>query len=67
MKICQKCNVFYDDEFVFCPKCASSLTTKIESMFCPYCGKKVESDVDFCPYCGKNLNTDTSYTKKAYT
>lgn len=62
MKICQKCNVSYDDDFAFCPKCGSSLATKIETMFCPYCGKKVESDVDFCPYCGKNLNTDLSYT-----
>ena len=67
MKICQKCNVSYDDDFAFCPKCGSSLAAKIETMFCPYCGKKVESDVDFCPYCGKKLKTDLSYTNAPAT
>ena len=62
MKICQKCNLSYDDDNAFCSKCGLPLTTKTETMFCPYCGKKLESDMEFCPYCGKNLRVGTSYT-----
>ncbi len=62
MKICQKCNLSYDDDNAFCSKCGLPLTAKIETLFCPYCGKKLESDMEFCPYCGKNLRVGTSYT-----
>lgn len=61
MKICQRCNLSYEDDFSFCSKCGSPLTVIIETMFCPYCGKRVENCVDFCPYCGKSLHRDTSY------
>ncbi len=67
MKICQKCNLSYEDDNSFCPKCGSPLTAFVETMFCPYCGKRVESDMEFCPYCGKNLHTNTSYTNTSYT
>lgn len=23
--------------------------------YCPYCGKKLESDFEFCPYCGRKI------------
>ncbi len=62
MKICQKCDLSYEDDNSFCPKCGSPLTAYVETMFCPYCGKNVKSDMDFCPYCGKNLHVGTSYT-----
>ena len=62
MKICQRCNLSYDDDNSFCSKCGLPLTTKVETMFCPYCGKKLESDMEFCPYCGKNLRAGTSYS-----
>ena len=61
MKICQRCNLSFDDDNSFCSKCGSQLTALIETMFCPYCGKKVESDMDFCPYCGKNLCNGTPF------
>lgn len=68
MKVCSKCNIEYDDEFMFCYKCGEKLQQKvevveevieksnIEQIFCPYCGKKVDSDSDFCGFCGKTLH-----------
>ena len=70
MKVCSKCNIEYDDEFMFCYKCGEKLQQKveveeeeeeieksnIEQVFCPYCGKKVDSDSDYCVFCGKILH-----------
>ena len=26
------------------------------TIFCTYCGEKVEENLDICPHCGQNLN-----------
>lgn len=58
VKYCPKCNLQYEDKFAFCHHCGSELHKKIEQIFCPYCGKRIETDGEFCPYCG-NLLFDT--------
>jgi uncharacterized membrane protein YhaH (DUF805 family) len=56
MKICPNCKTEYGDDFSFCGKCGSALLQKVETFFCPYCGKRLEGKMTFCPYCGGNLN-----------
>lgn len=29
-------------------------------MFCPHCGKEINSDTKFCPFCGKNVNEQST-------
>ena len=58
MNVCRKCNLEYDDDFNFCPRCASKLSEvnePVEPRYCQYCGELVDSDSDYCPYCGKSL------------
>ncbi len=60
MKFCQKCQLEMEDKYKFCYQCGGKLQEKVETVFCPYCGEKVETDSDFCPFCGKELNQKTS-------
>lgn len=55
MKICPNCLVEYDDKFSFCNQCGGKLQDKVELVFCPYCGNRMETEGTFCPYCGKSL------------
>lgn len=55
MKYCPKCNLEFEDKFAFCHQCGSGLQKRIEQIFCPYCGKRIEMGGEFCPYCGKSL------------
>ena len=70
MKICPKCNLEYDDEYMFCHHCGSELQIKNEQRYCSYCGQSIDNDSDFCPFCGKSLSqkqsvnhSETSSTK----
>lgn len=47
-----------EDNFKFCYQCGGKLQEKIETVFCPYCGEKVETEGEFCPFCGKALNEE---------
>ena len=67
MKICQSCNLSFENDFSFCSKCGSPLADIIENRFCPYCGKKVENGVLYCPYCGKSLHMDKSYNSSSFS
>ena len=58
MKICEKCNKAYSEEFMFCPKCGGPLIEDCNSR-CPDCKKVVEDDYVYCPYCGCDLNKNT--------
>lgn len=58
MKSCPNCNVELDDKYAFCPQCGSNLLEVIESNFCPYCGKRIETDGEFCPYCGNSMTDE---------
>lgn len=54
MKLCHKCNVYYDDEELrFCSKCGSTLE---EANVCPNCHTVNNSDFVFCIKCGAKLN-----------
>ena len=55
MKFCQKCQLEMDDKYKFCYQCGGKLQEKIETVFCPYCGEKVETEGEFCPFCGKSF------------
>lgn len=63
MRFCQKCNLEYDDKFLFCHKCGSKLQEKIEQNYCPYCGNKIETDGEFCPFCGNSLDETNAVSK----
>ena len=52
MKICQHCQLDFDNKYQFCDKCGGKLKEKIDKLFCPYCGNKIETEGEFCPYCG---------------
>lgn len=51
MKTCNNCNKSFDDEFSFCPYCASELSSG-----CPNCGKEISADFAFCPYCATPIS-----------
>ncbi len=36
--------------------CLHAIPSFAETMFCPYCGKKVDTSYSFCPSCGKSLD-----------
>lgn len=52
MKKCIKCQLEYDDKYVFCRKCGSKLEKEEEEHICPKCGQIVNTDGEYCPYCG---------------
>ncbi len=55
MKVCQHCQLYFDDKYQFCDKCGGKLQEKIDMVFCPYCGNKVETKGKYCPFCGEIL------------
>lgn len=70
MKICQRCNTVYEDEFSFCQKCGFELEKIVEKQFCVHCGKEFQSEGSFCPYCGHsiaNTENDKALTSKPVT
>lgn len=61
MKLCHKCNVYYEDEELsFCPTCGTALE---EANICPKCSTINELDFVFCVKCGAPLkNNGTNKT-----
>ena len=55
MKICQHCQLDFDDKYQFCDKCGGKLQEKIDIAFCLYCGNKIETEGKYCPFCGEIL------------
>lgn len=57
MKLCKKCNVYYEDpELKFCSKCGTTLE---EVNICPHCNAINPPDFLFCAKCGTKLNDDS--------
>ncbi len=54
MKICEKCNIKYEDDQNFCSFCGSRTQQFVEQKNCA-CGNVVEADANFCNFCGRNL------------
>ena len=52
MKKCLNCNLEFDDNSTFCPKCGQKLVSK---NVCPKCGKPIEPSDAFCRHCGAKL------------
>lgn len=55
MKLCNSCQLEFDDKYLFCSKCGGKLQDKNDKVFCPYCGNKIETDGEYCPFCGELL------------
>lgn len=53
MKICKNCNIEYQDNMKFCPKCGTKLESKPN--VCPNCGTEYEEGQKFCSECGSKL------------
>lgn len=60
MRICDKCQLEYDDKFTYCQKCGNKLNVKEEKKICSNCGKEIETDGEFCPFCGEIIKGDLS-------
>ncbi|RMF95868.1 MAG: type II secretion system protein GspE [Candidatus Schekmanbacteria bacterium] len=51
MNFCPKCHGYLKSNFVACPFCCHSISTK-----CYACGKHVHADWKYCPFCMAELN-----------
>lgn len=57
MKICEKCNIKYEDDQNFCSFCGTATKEFQKQRICS-CGAMIEADAKFCNFCGKNLKED---------
>lgn len=61
MKMCAKCQIEYQDDMIFCPRCGTKLQTKEQEYLCPTCGRLLGRDIpQYCPYCGQQLATNAN-------
>ena len=44
--------------------CMISVAAFTDTIFCPYCGKQIDTEYAFCPFCGKDVS---SVTKQSQT
>ena len=55
MKICPNCGEQVNDQFKFCPYCASAFAS-----VCPTCGQEVNAKFKFCPFCASSMEKPVS-------
>lgn len=56
MIICVHCGKVIKDDSSFCPYCGKKTETQ-EKLFCCNCGKQLIPDSAFCPYCGQSVRS----------